>query len=657
MVYTLPMKPSALPALVVLLFHCASEPEPCGRGFARADDGACVAVDEGSSDGGSGGTNADDGADGADGAAGSDGADGSDGTTGTETGDPLDPAPAAAEVQGESDCGHAAPVWLWSFAEAVDEVRVRVDSGTWEPAAGTPTGGGRAGQFQASGLGEGGHLFEIEGRFDGGEWSETTAFETVITFHNPGTGYWSGVSRAITTSPLGHFMGVACHNCYNDSAGNPADNLTDTEDLLQDAVRNDADLLEIDVKVEGGTWYVDHNEDGGTSGALVADVLALPVWQTTDAPLFLEIKERSPTQGQIASLLQMIIDAGFATNGRPVIVRTFLSRIDNLTYAQTALQDHPLHAPYFRLHLLYNRSDAGSVAAFQGLLVDAQADGFDGVELNLQTPNLFSLLHQAEALGLGTAVWTAPESMGEIYCAGLRDDVDILITDYPVDDCIEVAEEDTQILYLDVADQSATASSLSYRYDGNQTGTVSLSGRNAPTLRSAASGALLGSYLDFDASGSQSLAFHDGDNDPDEGYFVVAVFKSDAPSGTREDTQALVSKADSGGFAIEIDQSPSRVLRYGVRVDGSYAYATRSTSALSTSALHMVMGAYDGNGRVRLWLDASDSGVSESGSLSGGVDTNDSPIRIGADPEGTSSTRFFFDGQIQMISVQKWRNH
>jgi hypothetical protein len=220
-----------------------------------------------------------------------------------------------------------------------------------------------------------------------------------------------------------------------------------------------------------------------------------------------------------------------------------------------------------------------------------------------------------------------------------------------------VAEEDTQVLYLDVSDQAGTGGSLSYRHSGDQTGTVSLSGSNAPTLRSASSGALLGSYLDFDASGSESLAFHDGDNELDEGYFVVVVFKTDSPSGTREDTQALVSKADSGGFALEIDQSPSRVLRYGVRVDGTYAYATRASSALNTSALHMAMGSYDGNGRVRLWLDASDSGVSESSSLTSGVDTNDSPIRIGADPEGSSSARFFFDGQIQMVSVQTWRNH
>ena len=91
--------------------------------------------------------------------------------------------------------------------------------------------------------------------------------------------------------------------------------------------------------------------------------------------------------------------------------------------------------------------------------------------------------------------------------------------------------------------------------------------------------------------------------------------------------------------------------------DGEYEYATVSSSALSTDQLHMFIGAFDGNGKVRLWLDASDSGVSESGSLSEGVDTNDVPIRLGADPEGASGSRYHFDGAVQMISIHKWRNH
>ncbi len=71
----------------------------------------------------------------------------------------------------------------------------------------------------------------------------------------------------------------------------------------------------------------------------------------------------------------------------------------------------------------------------------------------------------------------------------------------------------------------------------------------------------------------------------------------------------------------------------------------------------MIIAAFDGNGKVRMWLDASDSGVSESANLSSGVQQNNSPIRLGADPEGSSDSRYYFNGKIQTISVQKWRDH
>jgi hypothetical protein len=218
-----------------------------------------------------------------------------------------------------------------------------------------------------------------------------------------------------------------------------------------------------------------------------------------------------------------------------------------------------------------------------------------------------------------------------------------------------VAEEDTQILYMDVSQQDATSTELDYFYDGSTPGSISLSGAGKPTLVHSSSGALTGSYLDFNSAHSESLGFHDGDNDPDEGYFVVVVFRPDVLTGS--DVQAIFSKADAGGFAVELAPSPSSILRFGARVLTSYEYATKPTSALSTNRLHLMMGAYDGNGKLRMWVDASDSGVTETATMSSGVVQNDSPIRIGADPEGVSNTRFYFDGAIQMVSLHKWRNH
>jgi hypothetical protein len=98
-------------------------------------------------------------------------------------------------------------------------------------------------------------------------------------------------------------------------------------------------------------------------------------------------------------------------------------------------------------------------------------------------------------------------------------------------------------------------------------------------------------------------------------------------------------------------------LRFGVHVDGEYRYAERTLFGLDTGKSHFIMGAYDGDGRVRLWLNNSDTLVDETGVYSDGVTRNDSPVTLGADPEGAHDTRYYFSGRIQMAMLQKWRDH
>jgi hypothetical protein len=99
------------------------------------------------------------------------------------------------------------------------------------------------------------------------------------------------------------------------------------------------------------------------------------------------------------------------------------------------------------------------------------------------------------------------------------------------------------------------------------------------------------------------------------------------------------------------------VLRFGVYVDGEYHYATRDIDDLDTDLSHFIVGAYDGNGRVRMWVNNSDLWVSESSVISGGVVLNDSPIVLAADPQGATDTRFHHTGRFQMAMVLKWRDH
>ena len=126
----------------------------------------------------------------------------------------------------------------------------------------------------------------------------------------------------------------------------------------------------------------------------------------------------------------------------------------------------------------------------------------------------------------------------------------------------------------------------------------------------------------------------------------------------RDETVAIFSKADSGGFALEVHGGwTGPYLRFGVHIDGEYRYAERTLVGLDTTVSHFIMGAYDGDGRVRLWLNNSDSLVDETAEYDSGVTENDSPVRLGADPEGSTSTRYHFTGRIQMAMLQKWRDH
>ena len=169
---------------------------------------------------------------------------------------------------------------------------------------------------------------------------------------------------------------------------------------------------------------------------------------------------------------------------------------------------------------------------------------------------------------------------------------------------------------------------------------------------------LYGDALLFDASLDTALPFFDADNLPGEGFLLATTVEFDDLDLARDEVVAIFSKADSGGFALELVGGWfSTSLRFGVHVDGTYHYADISIGGLDTNHAHFIMGSYDGAGRVRLWVNNSDSGVDESAVLSGGVTTNDVPAMLGADPQGLTGTRYHFTGRVQMAMLQTWRDH
>ena len=169
-----------------------------------------------------------------------------------------------------------------------------------------------------------------------------------------------------------------------------------------------------------------------------------------------------------------------------------------------------------------------------------------------------------------------------------------------------------------------------------------------------------GGSLIFEADEEQSLTLYDADTPAGEGYFVSVLANFDDLEVPGGEVRSLVAKSDGGGFAIELYNpagiSPT-VLRFGVRVGGEYHYATYPARSLNGTDSYWITGAYDGDGAVRMWVNNSDDGVTTSDGIAGGVVNNNSPIVIGADPQGAVERRFHISAKIQRVNIQRWGDH
>ena len=252
--------------------------------------------------------------------------------------------------------------------------------------------------------------------------------------------------------------------------------------------------------------------------------------------------------------------------------------------------------------------------------------------------------------------------MGEAFISALRDEVDALTVDYPVAQARAVVEDDNGLVYLNVWDQPATASAMTwFRSSHLSTGQFSVNTAGAPSTESLGPGEdRFGTSLVFDASQSQFVSFYDADQAVSTGFFVAIVVNFDALSLADGDTQVLLGKANAGRFFTRDAQSYGchwhhLALRCLRRWCLSLRYVP-SASSLDGSAAHFVIGAYDGNGAVRMWVDNDASGTTSDGPYTSGVVQNDVPVLLGADPQD-GSERFFFSGKVQMALVQDWANH
>jgi glycerophosphoryl diester phosphodiesterase len=467
--------------------------------------------------------------------------------------------------------------------------------------------------------------------------------------------YWADVDRDIATTPYGHRTAVACHNCY-------APTLAGTLTALHDAQQDGADLLELDLTDEGGAIVVEHDDGGGADGPLLASVLADPAIRAGDQLLNIELKEGAPTEAFVKGVLDAVIAADCVHAGRPLLLRAFAidERVENLLIAQQLLATpaYAAIAPHVRLHALLNAAAGSTTASLVDHIDENAARGFAAIELEVGTPGLLTGIHHAEALGLGTSVWTVPPELGDMHVAGLRDEVDSITTEYPVAAARAQIEAANGRLYLDATAQDVAAGTLAWLGSAaTETHTAELDVDARPLARTGDAGdSLEGGFLGFVAGEGRSLPFADVSTDAGTGVLLAVLVRFDTlalPDGT---TMSVLGKANAGEYALELFEPAGvggTVLRFGVHVGDGYHYASLAAGQLGADRAVWVVGAYDGDGGVHLLVDHDLHAVSPE-TISGGITPNDAVLQLGADPQDPDPPRFFFDGEIQTAIVQAW---
>jgi len=469
-------------------------------------------------------------------------------------------------------------------------------------------------------------------------------------------GYWgnTSISPSVEFSALCHPTAISCHNCYVEAAS-ASSSVNQTASRITDALTRGADVIEFDVVDVVGVPRVSHDDTGLSTRAALEDVLSSEAWGSYRPILFLEIKEQQSTAAFINEVIEAVVSAGFADSGRVVVLRAFSGLDSALSLARTALMSHPNRAA-FRLHLLFDTNQGASVNQMKALVDGAVANGFNGVELNYRHRAILTKLQYARSRGLATGIWTVPAFLGEMLLGALVDDVDVVTTELSLDVAKAVVNTNKSLVHLDVSALGTGVAQVPYFQAGPATVNVALGGGTPTLVADPQYGGR--TALKFVSSSSQSLSLYDADNAASDGYMVAfyGQINIDGIIPNDGDVKVLMGKADSGGVSLELSNPAGAVpnlLRFVINVGGTYYYADLASTSVPSDTPVLIIGAYDGSGGVRMTVDGSDANVVVP-TANGGVLTNNSPIVIGADPQGVVTRRFFLEGTVQVLKVVSW---
>jgi hypothetical protein len=578
----------------------------------------------------------------------------------SDPGSPLPPLLVTPRVEGERSSGHPRPSWTWDVV--ADDVcyRVRIDRGPWQVLPPIPR------VYTAPvDLAEGDHLFEVQACLARERWSLVGHFDTRVEYFNQ-PGFWRGLRAPVARTALGHACALMAHNSYVDTGDSQEESFADTWDKIQVALDRQVDVIELDFKDQDGVLLISHNDDGSATGARLVDILDQYALRHADTPLGLEIKEDNPTSDfgeRVVDLLRTRRE-DYVKNGRPMLVRAFLSRLVSLGQVRAALRAEAnlFVRPYVRLSVIFP-AQGPDLTSFAGQLDQTLAAGATMVELPYRDPALPAKIHLARARGLAVAVWAIPGAFGEVFVTSLREEVDLLTADVVQLDARPLIEAPTSLLDLDAAATAPVPQGLPYQ-GAPADGTVLAVNRpgqpyweQPPVDRPVTSG-LAGPYLQFDGTEQSQLPYA-GSLRAGGGVLISATLRfSDLGLDPGELRPIL---AQAGGWTLELAWpagADAGVLRFGVWVEGADgslqpAFATVPASSLNTVDSVLVTGAYDGDGGVRLWVNNRQTRT-EPYAL-GGIAPLSLPVGLAGDPmdvAGKAGRRF--QGDIQRISVHAW---
>ncbi|WP_445356564.1 hypothetical protein ACJJIC_05395 [Microbulbifer sp. ANSA002] len=496
----------------------------------------------------------------------------------------------------------------------------------------------------------------------------TLLFFTIYTTQSiaNNNSFWQDLNRNIAVTPYGKKVAISCHNCYIKSS-NAGESTQKTIGKIHEAQLLGADMIELDVIEHNGIVRVDHDNTTDEKGAPLDTVLLDPTLKSGDQILFIEIKENSQESDIAQNLLSVLDLRGYGSFKRPVFIRAFNDRRHHLKRVNELLNGKFSHLrPYIKLSELFGNQEANSIKGLQDKILAAKNSGFHGVEFEYRSKNIYSFISYAKSLNLLVSTYTIPKIFGEVYIAAMREDVDVMTVDYDLDKARKVISDNNGLLLAQWYNQRADGDTLLYKknsIDGynisvNASSTIPFDG--IPYVEYLGLGEdRYGTSVVFRASEQDAITFYDADNNPGEGYFLATVVNFDHLDLPDGETSSLISKTDNGGFGLELHNPPgisTTVLRFAVRVNSKYYYASYPVTNLNDTDAYHIIGAYDGNGQVHLWIN--NIHVAQNGEwLKGGVVQNNSPILVGADPQGSKNKRFFSSTKIPFIYIQKWKDH